>query len=135
MSDFGNYKWVKTRKEHSCVYCGRTIPKGTKARNYSGMWDGYWQNWYCCGFCEKYIEPEYAESGEVISGEEFHEWLNDSDHGSCPKCKENKYSEWEWEDDNVSIRYTCPTCDNEWVVAIPFEVEVEDEPISSICAE
>jgi len=122
MSDFGNHKWVKTRKEHSCVYCGRTIPVGTKSLNFRGRWEDSWQNWYACGFCEVNISPDCSEG---INGDEFNDWLYESKHIVCEKCKTRYDNEWEWGDGYTSIRVYCPGCRDEWVVAIPFEVEVD----------
>ena len=124
MSDFGNYKYVKTRKIHHCVYCNRAIPIGTMARNFSGIWEGDWQNWYTCGFCEKEVEPNYAEPSDGISGDEFSNWLYESDYVICKKCNGNRrYSaEWDWID-ITHIKVTCGDCWHEWIVEIPIEGE------------
>lgn len=129
MSDFGNHKWVKTRKTHPCVYCNRTIPTGTKARNYKGRWQGDWQDWYACGFCVENVEPTHTESDEPISGEEFIYWLQDSDHWKCPTCGEHRYNhDWEWREDDTGVIITCGQCDHEWAVAIPFECPKAEAP-------
>jgi len=124
MGNFGKYKYVKTRKPHSCIYCGRKLPAGSRMRNYHGLWEGNWQNWYCCGFCEKNVEPEYAEPGECISGDEFSSWFYDSDHVVCKKCSGNRryYSEWDWVD-LTHIKITCGDCYYEWIVEIPIDGE------------
>jgi len=125
MSDFGDYKHVKTRKPHHCVYCGRTIPAGTNARNYHGLWQGDWQNWYTCGFCEKFVEPQYGEPGEGISGDEFSEWLRDSDHFRCKKCENSHYRHHNGHNwiDLTHIEMACGDCGNEWITEIPIESE------------
>ena len=122
MGNFGDYKYVKTKKVHACIYCGRKIPAGNKMRNYHGLWEGDWQNWYACGFCEKYVEPEYTEHGECISGDEFNDWFYDSDHMICKKCFGNRryYAEWDWID-LTHIKITCGDCGHEWVVEIPID--------------
>ena len=123
MGDFGDFKHVKTRKEHQCVFCGRTIPKGTKARNFSGLWEGDWQNWYTCGFCEREVENEYANTGEEISGDEFRYWLEESKHFTCPHSGNNEYRNrngWGWID-NTHIQLGCGKCKKEWEVEIPIE--------------
>ena len=120
MSDFGTYKDVKIRKEHSCIYCSRTIPIGSIARNYRGMWQGDWQNWYACGFCIENVEP--CSDGEEINGSEFAEWFYDTDHMVCKKCETRYRNNWDWEDDsNTAIRVFCAKCSDEWVVQIPLE--------------
>jgi hypothetical protein len=45
MSDFGEGKWVKTRRAHRCEWCGEGIDVGSRAYRYCGMYDGEWQNW------------------------------------------------------------------------------------------
>lgn len=128
MSDFGNSKWVKTRKAHHCVYCNRNIPIGTKARNFTGKWEGDWQNWYACGFCVEHVEPKYAENGEPISGDEFMYWLQESEHWKCPSCEEHRYNhDWEWGEQDSSVVITCSECGHEWIVEIPFEAPDKEE--------
>ena len=45
MSDFGEGKWVKARKDCRCEWCGQAIKIGDRVYSYKGMWDGEWQNW------------------------------------------------------------------------------------------
>ena len=43
----------KTRKPHTCEFCGRVIPTGaTNILNWKGMWEGEFQNSYACNWCE-----------------------------------------------------------------------------------
>lgn len=43
----------KTRKPHTCAFCGRVIPSGsTDILNWSGKWEGDFQNSYACNWCE-----------------------------------------------------------------------------------
>lgn len=121
MSDFGNYKLVKTKKEHSCMYCGRTIPKGIKAFNYRGLFEGDWQNWYACQFCDREVVPTYGD--EYISGDEFTNWFLDSDYYKCPQCENRDYrhhNNWEWISP-TKIKVECGNCDNTWEIEIGFE--------------
>ena len=76
MSDFGDYKHVKTKKPHICVYCGRKIPAGKRAWNYKGQYQGDWQNWYSCEYCHDYVEPTCMDE-EYINGDEFNEYIRD----------------------------------------------------------
>jgi len=123
MSDFGNYKIVKTRKEHSCIYCGRKIPIGTEAWNSTGLWEGDWQNWYACKFCNREVVPDYAEQGEPISGDEFNEWFRDTDYMKCKECGNSKTryrNDWDWISP-TRIKVECEDRDNTWEVEIGFE--------------
>lgn len=126
MSDFGEYRYVKIRKPHQCVYCGRTLLIGITARLYKGLFQGDWQNWYACGFCVENVEPSYAEPNEFISGDEFSEWLWDSDHYKCKKCENKMYRHHNSSDwiNSTHLKISCGDCDNEWIVEIPFESEV-----------
>ena len=45
MSDFGELTHHKGRKDHRCIWCGQTIPKGESFAHYKGIWEGNWQNW------------------------------------------------------------------------------------------
>ena len=33
-------KEVKTRKDHDCIWCGESVPKGSIAQYRSGIWEG-----------------------------------------------------------------------------------------------
>ncbi len=129
MSDFGEYKYVKTRKEHLCIYCGRMIPKGLTVRNYHGMWENDWQNWYACDFCIKFVEPDYVDVEEGISGDgiEFNDWFYESGYINCSNCNTLKcVHDWDWEN-LTHIKIRCSGCEHTWVVEIPIELERQEE--------
>jgi hypothetical protein len=52
--EFCNTKHIKkTKKPHCCSFCGRTIEAGTSnILNWSGKYDGDFQNSYACHWCE-----------------------------------------------------------------------------------
>lgn len=45
MSDFGNVRHPKAAKNHRCEWCGEPIPKGEVHFQFTGVWEGDWQNW------------------------------------------------------------------------------------------
>lgn len=45
MSDFGNLKHPKAVKDYRCEWCGEPILKGEIHSQYTGVWEGDWQNW------------------------------------------------------------------------------------------
>ena len=81
MSRFFNpSKRVKTRKEHVCEYCGKTILKGTSGVLYeSGLFDGEFFARYACQTCQ----PHVGEFWDYVDGEsynipcEFEEFMSD----------------------------------------------------------
>ena len=111
MSYFGTEKIVTTRKEHYCVSCNRKIPKGKKTYHVNGMWEGDWQNWYMCLFCD---ENELCDPNEAITGCEFDEWVHSL---NCPNCNTCNNS-WEWTDNDESIEISCGQCNHEWTLFI-----------------
>lgn len=56
MSDFYERKLVRTSREHHCEYCGRSIPKGTKATAEWGCYDNQMYRRYACQECGPYLE-------------------------------------------------------------------------------
>lgn len=126
MADFGEYKIVKTKKEHRCITCNRKIPKGKMAYNYNGMLEGDWQNWYMCVPCEEL--NVCGDDGEIY-GEEFHMWVIEGEYAQCPKCKgvdeSNRYwgyhSDYKWDDKEENLHFTCELCDHEWDKFIGFD--------------
>jgi hypothetical protein len=53
VSDFGEIRTVKTRKDRRCEWCGEDIPKGSTVTYFGGMWDGDWQSWHMHPECHK----------------------------------------------------------------------------------
>ena len=126
MSDFGEYRFVKTNKPHECITCERIIPKGKKAYNYNGMYEGDWQNWYMCEPCE---QLNVCEDNEEICGEEFHMWLIESKHAECPKCKgidekgtrHGYHSAYKWDEKKETLHFECELCGHKWEKFIGFD--------------
>ena len=131
MSDFGEYKIVKTKKEHRCITCERKIPKGKKAHHYNGMWEGDWQNWYMCVPCE---ELNVCGDNEEICGEEFHMWLTESAHAECPECKgidktgvrHGYHSTYKWNSTKEIVYFECELCGRKWEKFIGFDSTKEE---------
>lgn len=49
-------KTVTCKKQHTCIGCGETIPKGDKARYTAGIYEGDFQSHYWCEICEGFID-------------------------------------------------------------------------------
>lgn len=118
MSSFGcEGKTVRTIKPHQCAVCSRIIPKGGFAFHVHGMWQGDWQNWYCCPFCENEILPDKFD--EPIGEQDFTDFVYEMDEATCPICKSN-YGDIDYDiaDDSDTIHFTCNDCGHEWTKEI-----------------
>jgi hypothetical protein len=65
VSDFGEIRIVKTRKDRRCEWCGEDIPKGSTVPYFGGMWDGDWQSWHMHPECREAstLDRSYMEDG------------------------------------------------------------------------
>ena len=64
MSDFGEGKVVKVRKDCRCHWCGEGIAKGKEAFWFKGRWNGDWQDWRMHPECEAaYREDDSYDEG------------------------------------------------------------------------
>ena len=124
--EFFNSKDIKhTRKKHQCILCGRKIPIGKPAFNYSGKYDGDMQNSYICMFCKENIE---LSRDEEISdwGQEFSDWLYEQDFMKC-KCGERYSLDWTWVNNHEDIEIECGECEKQWAIHIGWGKEVDHE--------
>lgn len=63
MSDFSTYRFPVARKEHKCEWCGEAIIIGEKHFQFTGVWEGDWQNWRMHTECEEYSALNDREDG------------------------------------------------------------------------
>lgn len=56
---------VKATKNHRCLECGETIPKGSKYERVKGVWDGSWSTFKTCLSCVEIREHFACETGWV----------------------------------------------------------------------
>lgn len=68
MSDFGNGRFVKSRKPHRCEWCYQPIDVGSRAYHYAGVFEREFQNWYmhpeCEEVCSKDCDPDGFMPGD-----------------------------------------------------------------------
>lgn len=51
MIEMLDLKITRTRKEHKCYECRRSIPKGAECERGSGLWEGKFDTWHTCMDC------------------------------------------------------------------------------------
>lgn len=63
MSDFGRSYHPKAAKNHRCEWCGETIHRGEIHYQFTGVWEGDWQNWRMHEDCftDSYSNGDYAD--------------------------------------------------------------------------
>lgn len=86
MSDFGEGKWIKTRKQGKCLFCLGLIPKGEDVYHYKGRYDDSWQDYKLHSECFEELDSN-SDHGfwEFSAGDgELPERLQLTDAG----CKE-----------------------------------------------
>lgn len=70
MSDFGEGKWIKTRKEGKCLYCLGRVPKGEDVYHYKGRYDNEWQDYKLHSECWDDIgQSSYGGQWEFSAGD------------------------------------------------------------------
>lgn len=122
MSDFGEYKLVKTRKPHICVYCRRLIPAKSATYHQSGRFEGDWQNWYACQTCDS-LTDDFFEFGHdnYIDGDEFNDWAYEQEWHICEECGSRYDVDHEFSADGLVLEMECTTCGNTWNKFIGFD--------------
>lgn len=113
MTTFGcNTQIIKTRKPHTCLICNRIIPKGFRAYHTGGMWQGDWQNWYCCTYCHNEV---IDFNGEEVGEQDFTDYVYELSESHCPDCK-GKYGDIDFDisEDSDVIKFTCNDCGRTW---------------------
>lgn len=108
-----------TQKPHDCLVCGREIPIGKPAFNWTGKYDGDMQNNYMCRFCYE----NGIGVGEDLSSEDFSDWLREQDFMECPSChSQQRYDfDWEWDLLHENVIISCTQCDHDWIIPIGWE--------------
>jgi len=97
------------------------------------MWEGDWQNWYMCEFCNSHCADDLSEG---VNGEEFGYWLRDQPFNECPEChgidpetgkKDHCWPDWDWSEDLMSVEFQCEYCEHKWTQHIGFESRMAGE--------
>lgn len=60
-------KRVKARKEHTCDFCNKKIPKGEEYRYSKIVNGGDLYSWHSCDRCKEYVTKAFKELGDWAS--------------------------------------------------------------------
>jgi hypothetical protein len=92
----------KTRVDHQCVYCGRTIPKGSiDVNNWCGKFDGEFQNHHACHWCDE--NSDLMSDGDIICDFEPYDIFCDIKDEIEEKYDADIRIEWDGDDDNYLL--------------------------------
>ena len=109
---FWNSREQKARKQHKCIYCGKTIQKGEQYNRESGMFDGEFQDYCLCARCRWLIDT--FETGEEYLSD-IYDTLDNNDLVLCPLCGSRNQRECHISRDRQSMECECDDCDEKWV--------------------
>jgi hypothetical protein len=104
----------KSRKPHTCVYCGRKTEPGEPCFQNVGKWQGEFQDWYLCDTCHTIYTELDLDWSEGISylDEDMTAAVYDTDT-VCPKCR-NREFDIEISTKTPGIGFECDICGNIW---------------------
>ena len=103
----------RTRKEHQCEYCHRTIPKGSpNIYHWVGKMDGELQSSYACHWCDEHsdifvdgFDSEIQELGASLEAY-FEDELPGVFHFN--KSDGDYFVFDDWNEEQEDIRFYCP---------------------------
>ena len=109
----------KTRKQHTCEYCGTKILIGSSCRNEVGLYEGDFNHYYLCLRCVLFMDMFRDRDNDELGC--LHDEVMDNDLLDCPKCKGWNKSEYDWSDDMQSMSLECDNCGHKWMVDLSLE--------------
>jgi len=122
MSEFWTSKLIKkSRKQHRCEHCDNTIQIGTSYSRESGMYEGQIQDYALCLRCVALLtgnNPIWDDDNGELGN--FHEKLMDSYFTNCPKCGKHTISDFEYSEDEMTIKIECE-CGADYTVDLSAE--------------
>lgn len=111
MSAWSDFRYIKkARKEHGCICCNQRILAGTGYSRFVGHWDGDFQNWCLCDFCNdyyNYFRLDWSEGITSLSDELREDTLYEY---KCPSCSLEKVH-YVYSTAKDIITFDCPACD------------------------
>lgn len=111
----------KTKKPHTCEFCGRVIPSGSLSiYHWKGLWDGEFQNSYACYWCNEnkdrfvdYFDYEIIDFWDCLREDVFYDEFRK--YRECDCIDERGFAgniEAKFEGDYLIFK--CEDCGKEW---------------------
>lgn len=125
MNLWNNFRHIKnSRKEHVCVFCNQKIPIGSRYTRFVGEWQGDFQNWCLCDFCNDYYNYFNLDWSEGISdlSNELQECIL-SDY-KCSSCGHERV-DYEYSTAQSIIIFDCDACGHKETVSLRKAVGME----------
>ena len=108
----------KARKEHKCIYCGKTIEKGETYSRETGTFEGEFNDYCLCLRC-LWLINSFASDEEYLA--DIYETLFENDLIICPSCSSTNLREYDISNDKMSMNCECDNCDEKWVADLSIE--------------
>lgn len=129
MSEFNSRRFInKSRKKYSCVCCEQEIPIGSSYIRFVGKWEGEFQNWAMCDFCDDYrneFSPDWSDGITPLWDELQESGQLDS---KCKLCDSDDLEyDYSTHKDELEISCNCEDCDYQEIVSLRKYLGMEDK--------
>lgn len=101
----------RARKEHTCLYCKKTINVGESYTEQCVIHEGQFQSYKLCDRCKFLCEHYFTNDDEL---EEFIDLIVCEGLMPCPKCGSTDLSAYELSADKMSSECECDRCFHVW---------------------
>lgn len=108
----------KARKEHSCIYCRKTIAKGEEYSRETGTFEGDFNDYCLCLRCAWLIDT-FETDNEYLA--DIWETLFNNDLIPCPSCGSNNLREYDMIENKQEMECECDKCNEKWVADLSIE--------------
>lgn len=115
---FWNSREHKARKEHTCIYCNKTIEVGESYSRESGLYEGEFNDYCLCLRC-LWLINNYAREDDYLT--DMRETLFENDLISCPSCGSYSLVEFDEIENYQKAECECNHCYHTWVEDISLE--------------
>lgn len=113
---FWKSRQYKSKKQHRCEYCDKTIEVGEEYSRETGTFEGDFQDFCLCFRCDFVIDK--FENDEYLG--DFYETVFEN-FLDCPACGDCNLREHEFSADKMSCECECDHCDEKWTADLSIE--------------